>query len=169
MFGPILRDWEQHRALRPHIKRRTIGAMVIITVLTYSFAELTARSRVDRGRNGRGTQLLVRVPPTDDPGRAGGEADRWIGTSAITRDLSGNTVKRWPGCSLAIEMEVGERDLRGVCAELEGEADSVETGAVCADLMGHEDFTTETGCRGPQACDSRITDIISRYRAASSE
>ena len=42
MFGPILRDWEQHRALRPHIKRRTIGAMVIITVLTYSFAELTA-------------------------------------------------------------------------------------------------------------------------------
>ena len=40
-FGPILRDWERHRGVRPHVKMQSVLLVVITLAVTLYFSRLT--------------------------------------------------------------------------------------------------------------------------------
>lgn len=45
-FGPLLRDWETHRAIRPGAKRAATAAILASAALTYALAPLPGFSRL---------------------------------------------------------------------------------------------------------------------------
>lgn len=48
-FGPLLQDWETHRAIRPSVKRTATGAILASAALTYALARLSWPGRLAMG------------------------------------------------------------------------------------------------------------------------
>ena len=48
-FGPLLRDWETHRAIRPSAKRAATAAILSSAALTYALARMPWSGRLAMG------------------------------------------------------------------------------------------------------------------------
>ncbi len=38
-FGPILRDWQQHRGVRPHVKAQAVGMVLLVVASSVYFTQ----------------------------------------------------------------------------------------------------------------------------------
>jgi uncharacterized protein len=64
-FGPILRDWQQHRGIRPHVKVQALLVVVITLGLTLYFSGLTWPLKgVILGLALIGVLVILRLPET---------------------------------------------------------------------------------------------------------
>lgn len=70
-FGPILRDWERHRALRPRVKRFAILASATLIALSLAFGGLPWFARlVVALAGGYGIWFVARLPVVSGSERA---------------------------------------------------------------------------------------------------
>jgi uncharacterized protein len=64
-FGPILRDWQRHRGVRPHVKVQSIVLVVITLAITLYFSGLTlALKGVVVALGLVGILVILRLPET---------------------------------------------------------------------------------------------------------
>lgn len=70
-FGPVLRDWERHRALRPRVKRFAILASATLIALSLAFGGLPWYARLLVAAAGAyGIWFVSRLPVVPDRERA---------------------------------------------------------------------------------------------------
>lgn len=66
-FGPVLRDWERHRALRPRVKRFAILASATLIALSLAFGGLPWYARLLVAAAGAyGIWFVSRLPVVPD-------------------------------------------------------------------------------------------------------
>lgn len=67
LFGPILREWEQHRRIPRRVKRFALGAMAVMaTVSLISFHGQPWLQAAVLAGAAAGTAVVVRIPTGDD-------------------------------------------------------------------------------------------------------
>jgi hypothetical protein len=67
LFGPVLRDWEDHRSIPRAAKLRAISLVVVVFALTMTLALETAAPRMAMGLVGVGlVAFLGRLPTTPE-------------------------------------------------------------------------------------------------------
>ncbi len=63
-FGPLLRDWEAHRAIRPAAKRAATAAILASAALTYGFARPPRAARIAVGLSLAGVLAFIWTRPS---------------------------------------------------------------------------------------------------------
>jgi uncharacterized membrane protein YbaN (DUF454 family) len=70
LFGQMIRDWDQHRALRSSTKIKTVGLTVVIMGITVAMADISTVLLLGLlAMGGLGTYLVLRIPtlPKESP------------------------------------------------------------------------------------------------------
>ena len=66
-FGPMIRDWHEHRAMRPKVKAFSIGTMIVVVVVTVFFGGLSLSLLiVVLLLVSLGMAIIVRIPTITD-------------------------------------------------------------------------------------------------------
>jgi uncharacterized membrane protein YbaN (DUF454 family) len=67
-FGPLLRDWETQRAIRPRAKRAATAAILLSAALTFALAQLTWPARLAMGLCLAGVLAFIWTRPDGEQG-----------------------------------------------------------------------------------------------------